>query len=286
MTTYNWSMAITGIIAGLSHSAMHKSGPKKRLEGKQVWAAAQQLCFRQVRTDCPRHSRLLSQRLHGWKTLAGAWRGRSDGYGLRQNLDDSTDKIGRRTAEDQATGKTMEKRGQKWWSSKSASGRIELFVATSEVGGPCWSMLFWTMLKHVVLCRHHSKGVPSHRHGAFLPPLGLQTYIDISISTSIYLFIDIYIYIYIPFSPSLSLSLYRSFILDLYISPYTCLSLSITIYAFKSHVYLDRYKAFWGMVRLVFCKESTLKSFHSSSNRKFCVWQSSAVSRRFSARVS
>ena len=52
-------------------------------------------------------------------------------------------------------------------------------------------MLFWTMLKHVVLCRHHSKGVPSHRHGAFLPPLGLQTYIDISISTSIYLFIDI-----------------------------------------------------------------------------------------------
>ena len=44
-------------------------------------------------------------------------------------------------------------------------------------------MLFWTMLKHVVLCRHHSKGVPSHRHGAFLPPLGLQTYIDISIST-------------------------------------------------------------------------------------------------------
>lgn len=147
-------------------------------------------------------------------------------------------------------------------------------------------MLFWTMLKHVVLCRHHSKGVPSHRHGAFLPPLGLQTYIDISISTSIYLFIDIYIYIYIPFSPSLSLSLYRSFILDLYISPYTCLSLSITIYAFKSHVYLDRYKAFWGMVRLVFCKESTLKSFHSSSNRKFCVWQSSAVSRRFSARVS
>ena len=27
----------------------------------------------------------------------------------------------------------------------------QLFVATSEVGGPCWSMLFWTMLKHVVL---------------------------------------------------------------------------------------------------------------------------------------
>ena len=146
-------------------------------------------------------------------------------------------------------------------------------------------MLFWTMLKHVVLCRHHSKGVPSHRHGAFLPPLGLQTYIDISISTSIYLFIDIYIYTYL----SLHLFLYLSialFILDLYISPYTCLSLSITIYAFKSHVYLDRYKAFWGMFRLVFCKESTLKSLHSSSNRKFCVWQSSAVSRRFSARVS
>ena len=40
-----------------------------------------------------------------------------------------------------------------------------------------------TMLKHVVLCRHHSKGVPSHRHGAFLPPLGLQTYTYISIST-------------------------------------------------------------------------------------------------------
>ena len=36
MITYNWSMAITGIIAGLSRSAMHKSGPKKRLEGKQV----------------------------------------------------------------------------------------------------------------------------------------------------------------------------------------------------------------------------------------------------------
>jgi len=32
MTTYNWSMAITGIIAGLSHSAMHKSGPRKRLD--------------------------------------------------------------------------------------------------------------------------------------------------------------------------------------------------------------------------------------------------------------
>lgn len=240
MTTYNWSMAITGIIAGLSHSAMHKSGPKKRLQGKQVWAAAQQLCFRQVRTDCPRHSRLLSQRLHGWKTLAGAWRGRSDGYGLRQNLDDSTDKIGRRTAEDQATGKTMEKRGQKWWSSKSASGRIELFVATSEVGGPCWSMLFWTMLKHVVLCRHHSKGVPSHRHGAFLPPLGLQTYIDISISTSIYLFIDIYIYIHtflsISFSISLSLFYSRSIYISIYMSiaidnylcfQITCLSRSI-----------------------------------------------------------
>ena len=85
-----------------------------------------------------------------------------------------------------------------------------------------------TMLKHVVLCRHHSKGVPSHRHGAFLPPLGLQTYTYISISTIIYVDISLHrhIYIYIPFSPCLSLSLYRSFILDLYISPYTCLSLS------------------------------------------------------------
>ena len=145
-------------------------------------------------------------------------------------------------------------------------------------------MLFWTMLKHVVLCRHHSKGVPSHRHG--LRPLGLQTYIDISISTSIYLFIDIYIYIYTYLSLHLFLYLSIALLFSIYISPYTCLSLSITIYAFKSHVYLDRYKAFWGMVRLVFCKESTLKSFHSSSNRKFCVWQSSAVSRRFSARVS
>ena len=217
MTTYNWSMAITGIIAGLSHSAMHKGGPKKRLQGKQVWAAAQQLCFRQVRTDFPRHSRLLSQRLHGWKTLAGAWRGPSDGYGLRQNPDDSTDKIGRRTAEDQATGKTMEKRGQKWRSSKSASGRIELFVATSEVGGPCWSMLFCvaTILKVSL-------------------PTGMVLFFLLWVYRPIYTYLYLrryfssstYIYIYIPFSPSLSLSLYRSFILDLYISPFTCLSLS------------------------------------------------------------
>ena len=104
-------------------------------------------------------------------------------------------------------------------------GRIELFVATSEVGGPCWSMLFWTMLKHVVLCRHHSKGVPSHRHGAFLPPLGLQTYIDISISTSIYLFIDIYIYTYL----SLHLFLYLS------------IALLFSIYIYL-HIHVYRYR--------------------------------------------
>ena len=96
------------------------------------------------------------------------------------------------------------------------------------------------MLKHVVLCRHHSKGVPSHRHGAFLPPLGLQTYIDISISTSIYLFIDIYIYIHtflsISFSISLSLFYSRSIYISIYMSiaidnylcfQITCLSRSI-----------------------------------------------------------
>ena len=47
-----------------------------------------------------------------------------------------------------------------------------------------WRTMGWrTMFKHVVLCRHHSKGVPSHRHGASLPPLGLQTSLYISIST-------------------------------------------------------------------------------------------------------
>ena len=150
-----------------------------------------------------------------------------------------------------------------------------------------------TMLKHVVL--DHVEACCSVSPPFYRCPFP-QAWCFSSSSGStdlyrhIYIYVDIslhrHIYIYIPFSPSLSLSLYRSFILDLYISPYTCLSLSITIYAFKSHVYLDRYKAFWGMFRLVFCKESTLKSFHSSSNRKFCVWQSSAVSRRFSARVS
>ena len=81
-----------------------------------------------------------------------------------------------------------------------------------------------TMLKHVVLCRHHSKGVPSHRHGAFLPPLGLQTYTYISISyVDISLhrhYIIIYIHTFLSMSFSISLSLFysRSIYISIYMS--------------------------------------------------------------------
>ena len=144
-----------------------------------------------------------------------------------------------------SNGKNYEKTGAKMVVLQIRLWRIELFVATSEVGGPCWSMLFWTMLKHVVLCRHHSKGVPSHRHGAFLPPLGLQTYIDhiyiyvdISLHRHIYIYIYIYIHTFLSISFSISLSLFysRSIYISIYMSiaidnylcfQITCLSRSI-----------------------------------------------------------
>ena len=167
-------MAITGIIAGLSQSAMHKSGPKKRLQGKQVWAAAQQLCFRQVRTDFPRHSTVVPA-LAWLKNL-----GRSMERTKRRVW--TATKPRRQHGQDRSEDRGGPSNGKNYGKTGAKMAVLQIRLWENRI--ICSYKRGWrTMLKHVVLCRHHSKGVPSHRHGAFLPPLGLQTYTYISIPT-------------------------------------------------------------------------------------------------------